>query len=246
MITITSQPTSQVVHLGLTASFIVAADHSNVLANLFFQWYKNDKVMQGETNNILTLTNVAVEDSDVYSCVVSDDLDTDMVKTDYAALASSLLDYIELNMKIKMLGMTITGGYNFDWKTVNQPDEALGDFPRAVIASPQENCIDEMIGQDTQSYANNVLFLVQVKGSQAWNSNANFMIRSNLRLALDDLKRLFGQDTSINGTCEVVMYRGSQVININQNDIQRPSHMNTSWTVRYAQDRLEPLVVSSS
>jgi hypothetical protein len=142
--------------------------------------------------------------------------------------------------------MKKTDSYNFNWKTINQPDEALGDFPRAIIHHAAENCIDEMTGQDAQSYTNNVVFVIQVKGSQGWNDNANFMIRSNLRLALDDLKKLFGQDTSINGTCEAVMYRSSQVIPINQNDIQRPSHMNTNWMVRYAQDRIDPLAVSSS
>jgi hypothetical protein len=246
MITISTQPQSQIVRLGGNASLTVTASHSDPLANLYYQWYKNDKVIQNENAYVINISGVEQSDSDVYSCVISSDVDTSTIKTAYAAVASSILDYIELNIKIMILGMTKSGGYNFDWRTVNQPDEALGGFPRAVIVSPGENCIDLLTGQDAQSYANDVLFGIQIKGQQDWNDNANFMIRSSLRLALDDLKRLFGNNTSINGTCEVAMYKSSQVININQNDIQRPSHLNTSWLVRYTQDRLDPLTVSSS
>jgi hypothetical protein len=246
MITINQQPQSLVLHLGSPATFTIVATHSNPMANLLYQWYKNDQLIQGATTNTLVFPAFNSTDQEVYSCVVSDDTDTDTVCSDYAALAASLLDYIELKIKIAILGMSKVKGYNWDWKTVNQPDEAIGDFPRAVILSPAEACIDEIAGQDAQSYSNDVLFVVMIKGSQEWSANANFTIRSNLRTALDDLKQLFGRDTSIGGSCEVVMYRSSQVIAANMNDIQRPSHMNTQWRVRYAQDRLTPLTVSSS
>lgn len=246
MITINQQPVSQIVKLGQNASFSVSASHSDPLANLAYQWYKNDKVIQGQTSDTLAFAGIVQENSEVYSCVISDDMDTDTVKTVYAVLASSLIDSIELNIKIMILGMTRAGGFNSDWQTVNQPDEAIGAFPRAVIISPLETCVDTLSGQDAQSYTNDILFGIQVKVQQDWTDNAQFMIRSSLRLALDDLKKMFGNNTSINGTCEVVMYKNSQVININQNDIQRPSHLNTSWLVRYAQDRLDPMVVSSS
>jgi hypothetical protein len=142
--------------------------------------------------------------------------------------------------------MTVAGGYNWDWQTVNQPDEAIGDFPRALIASPAETCKDDPNGPNSQTYTNEVLFVVDVKGSQAWSANANFTIRSNLRTALDDLKMLFGNNSSINDSCFEIMYRSSQIIAINQNDIQRPGYMRTQWLCRYGQDRLIPMQVASS
>jgi hypothetical protein len=144
--------------------------------------------------------------------------------------------------------MTVAGGFNFDWKTVNQENEAIGDFPRALIDSPATTNLDTTSGDNSQSYSNQALFVIRVKGSQAWSENANFTIRSNLRLARDDLLKLFGPngDSSVNGSCDEILYRSDQVIALNQNDLQRPGYLKIQFLALFSQDRSNPLMYTGS
>jgi hypothetical protein len=247
-LSITTQPTSVLAAVGSAATFTVVAAHTTGTANILYQWMKNGTPIQGQNASTLIFSSITPDDSEVYSCEIHDDVDDTILNTVLVVLASSILDNIELNIKIKILGMTVTGGYNFDWKTVNQENEAIGDFPRALIDSPAETNLDPTNGDNSQAYSNDVLFIIRVKGSQQWSSNANFTIRSNLRLAMDDLKKLFGPngDSSVNGSCDEIMYRSHQVIALNQNEIQRPGYLRSQWLAKYSQDRATPLQYTSS
>jgi hypothetical protein len=244
---IITQPVSQLVATGQPVTFFVTAVHSDVTATISYQWLKNGIEMPGRTSSSFLLSTTTTDDSEVYNCKIWNDKDNTVLYSSLAVLAASILDYIELNIKVAILGMTITGGYNWDWVTVNQTDEAVGQgYPRALIASPAETCKDDPNGPNAQAYTNDVLFVIMVRGSQAWTPNSDFAIRSNLRTAIEDLKKLFGVNSSVNGSCEEIMYRSHQVMALKQNDIQRPAYLVSQWLVRYTQDRLNPLQYASS
>jgi hypothetical protein len=72
---ITSQPRSQTVNLGNTATFTVAANgtvSTNATVPLSYQWLFNGGTIGGATTNIYIITNVQPPDAGSYSVVVSD------------------------------------------------------------------------------------------------------------------------------------------------------------------------------
>lgn len=247
-LSITAQPSSLLTAIGTAATFSVVAAHTTGGTTIYYQWLKDGVEIQGQTSSSLVFSAVTPEDSNVYSCRVYDSADDTILTSSLVVLASSILDNIELQMKVLILGMTKAGGFNFDWQTVNQPDEANGDFPRALIDSPAETNLDPTDGPNSQAYSNDVLFVLRVKGNQAWSNNSNFTIRSNLRLAMDDLKKLFGPngDSSVNGSCDEILYRSHQIMALNQNDIQRPGYLRSQWICKYSQDRSDPLQYAGS
>jgi hypothetical protein len=246
-LSITAQPVSQLIAIGQPTSFSVVAAYTGGPATIYYQWNKENTPVQGQNTATLSFSAITSDDSGVYTCTIYNSADSTVLTTNPVVLASSILDNIELQMKIAILGMTKVGGYNWDWQVVNQPDEATGPgYPRVNMESPAESNIDGTNTPNAQAYTNEVVFVLWVKGNQAWSSNANFTIRSNLRSALDDLKRLFGNNSSVNNSCEEILYRSSQVVALNLNDVQRPSNMRVQFLVRYCQDRLNPLIRAGS
>jgi hypothetical protein len=248
VITINNQPLSALIAIGSAASFSVFASSSSITDILIYQWLKDGKEITGATASTFTIASVISEDSNVYSCVVTSTEGGNSLTSNRVVLSSSIIDNIELQMKVLMLGMTNAGGYNFNWSSVNEEDQAIGDYPRALMESPIENCIDDPVGGSQTSYTNEVLFIVWVTGLQFIDSNPNpnFTIRSNLRLAEDDLKRLFGINYQLNGSADNIMFRGAQIFKGDNNDVQKPATMKTQWRVSYSQDRISPRLYAGS
>lgn len=245
---IDTQPQSVLAAIGASASFTVTA-HASDSSAISYQWLKDGAAISGATSSTYTIAIVAPEDSNVYSCLVSCTVGSNIAMTSRVVLASSLIDNIELQMKILMLGMAKTCGYNFDWKSVNQEDQARETgYPRALIESPQETNLDDTNGAAAEMYTNEVTFIIWIIGLQLIDSipNPNFTIRSYLRLAEDDLKKLFGTNLHVNGTCDVIMFRGALIVKGDKNDVQKPATLRTQWLVRYSQDRQLPREYASS
>ena len=148
--------------------------------------------------------------------------------------------------------MTVVGGYNFDWSIVNEEDEAIGDFPRAIIdprdvLADKETCVDTLAGIGSRDYTNEVLFTILVSGElPAFNNNPSFAIRSVLRKALDDLKKLFGTVNQLGGYCDNILYSASQIEPVTTNDVMSAAQLRTIWKVVYSQDRINPTQYASS
>ena len=259
-LSITSQPVSQLVALGSATSFSVVATHTDPTAVIYYQWNKYLTPIQGSVSASLSFPAVTCDptgnDCDIYNCTIRNSIDDTVLVTNWVALACSILDNVELNMKIRILGITKATGYNFDWKVVNEPDEAaVPGYPRVVIESPAETNTDSPNTPNCQAYTNYVLFTMYAKGDQAWSNCSNFTIRSLLRMIMDDLKRCFGpkpdargivMGDSVNDSCDMILYRSHQILNQDQNDIQRPSKIKIQWLVKYCQDRAEPLQRASA
>ena len=163
-----------------------------------------------------------------------------------------ILDTAEAKLETLISGMKIADGYNYDWSVVNEEDEAIGTFPRAIIdprdeLADREVCQDTLAGIGSRDYTNEVIFTILVAGElPAFDNNPAFAIRSTLRKALDDLKKLFGIHNQLDGACDNVLYASSQIEPIRTNDILGAAQLRTRWKIVYSQDRQTPTQYASS
>ena len=185
--------------------------------------------------------------------IYSTDPDTGYVESKPIVLKPpTILDRIEIQMVALVMGIRKSDGYNFDWGMVNEQDESIGAFPRCVV-DPSDSIADKESNQDTLAgvgsldYTNEVIFTLLVKGElPSFETNPLFAVRSILRQAQDDLKRLFGIHLNLDGECDNIMYSGSQIESLVRNDVQRPAQLRTFWKVVYSQDRTDPTKYASS
>jgi hypothetical protein len=250
IITIDTQPESVFALVGESATFVVAA-HQDQAATLNYQWYQNNVAIAGATSDTYTFT-VTTDSGGLYSVLITCSIGVNTATSKPAALASSILDNIELQITIAILSMTVSGGYNYDWKTANELQLAYGGYPRFVILSPKETNLDDPNGPNAQAYTNSVLFVIDAMCEQvATTQNPVFTIRSNLRLALDDIKKLFGYECSkdgncFNNSCFEVLYRSADIIATERNNIQVPAFIRIQAVAKYMQDRLIPTQTAGS
>jgi hypothetical protein len=156
-------------------------------------------------------------------------------------MSDTTLSKIERGMADAIEGMTQGDGYNFDWGSVNQPDEALQVFPSAEITLEEEKCLDDEGGVWADAYEIESSFVIRVRASIANETERPaYEINTELNLALSDLKKLFGTNYHVSDSCDLIMYTGCQRVADARNDIFRPSHMDVRFTVRYTQDRQTP------
>ena len=153
-----------------------------------------------------------------------------------------ILTQIEIKMKSLVEGMLQSNSYNYNWGTVNERDVANSKFPSAIITlNPDEINLDDDNGVWAQAYNNKANFLITVQGElTVEEDNPVFAINEILTRALDDLKKLFGTNNSIDGLADKIMYESSTRIEKKNGDIMLPSILETQWGVWYTQDRQFP------
>ena len=164
----------------------------------------------------------------------------------------SILDNVELAMATLIPGMNVAAGYNYNWKTCNEEDLVVGDFPRTVI-NPTDSLADKITNLDTKAglgsldYTQEVLFTLLSIGELNFPSNnPDFAIRSVCRHMLDDLLMLFGRNYTVNNSCDGIMFVASQIEIVKRNDIQRPGCLRSIWRVWFSCDRSNPSVRAGS
>jgi hypothetical protein len=157
---------------------------------------------------------------------------------------ADLLDLIEAKLKELIEGMTIAGGYNYDWGTVNSTDEANADYPLCnIIQGDEENVDDDAGGASTQSYDNIAFYdLVCKSQNQSTLPDPNFSIHSEFNKMSHDIKKLFGTQPNcqLEGLAENVEYLGKTPKFHRSGDIFRAGDITIRIRVKYSQDRLEP------
>lgn len=141
---------------------------------------------------------------------------------------------------VKMIEGITPGLYTYNW-VVNETDLAKDQFPRANIFLDYENNLDDPEGPDSDMYFQEAFFRIEIiaRAEQEYD-NPRWEIQKDLNLALDDLKRLFGRDYTVNGTADFIMYRGMRIEYFRNNDIFIPAKLITSWRITYEQDRQSP------
>lgn len=148
-----------------------------------------------------------------------------------------------------ILSMTTVGGYNFDWKIVNNRNLALypQSFPRAEIYNPAEDCLDTVAGLGSMDYTNAETWEIRVFGKLTTSStNPLFDIQDLEDSMLDDLKMLFGINQSISDTCDSFLYKGYKRDIEKSVDQFTPRALKTFWRSVYSQDRKTPTQFAGS
>jgi len=153
--------------------------------------------------------------------------------------ATPILSRIEAAMLALIEGMTIAGGYYYDWGDCNERDMAIKDaYPNAEIYLSDEENDDDINGDHSNAYENRATFEIRVHGKlSAIQDNPEFSINAEHNKALDDLKKLFGTNYTVSDTCNTILYRGSRREKANHGDVLVPTILITTWEISYAQDR---------
>lgn len=157
-----------------------------------------------------------------------------------------ILTKIENGMESLILSMRTSGGYYFDWYTVNQNDVVKQTSPSAEIILTSEQCTDTDNSVWAGGYNQHAIYTIRVRYvMENKTENPTYAVDRYLNRCLYDLKKLFGNTPSVEGTCCVIMYTGMDRIRNNNNDVIRPKYMDTYWLVRYIQDRRDPSRISN-
>lgn len=161
--------------------------------------------------------------------------------------AEPILTQIESNM-YTLISELSPDDYHFDWQSVNEWDVAKQNFPSALIYLIDEECQDfDRNALGTRDYYQECTFEIHVIAELTTETdNPVFEINAELNKALDDLKKCFGINWTINGTADTIMYAGSRRERRQTGDIMLPSKLITKWQVVYEQDRKYPSMVAGA
>jgi len=162
-----------------------------------------------------------------------------------------ILDRAESDIIELIPDMTIANGFNFDWSDrVNIADIAKNDVFPALVKfewDPEEINNDDEEGVDAQTYINEVEFMMECVGKLSTNpTNPRNAIRSTLNKMRDDIVALFGQNHSLKEFSGIltIMYSRARRITPGSGDIKKSMRLQVWFTLRYMQDRLNPLLVA--
>lgn len=162
-----------------------------------------------------------------------------------------ILTTAEEEMRSLIDGMT-SDSYNYDWAVTNEEDLARikcgQQTAKAVIYWDGEENTDSEDGVCANAYANLVNYRIRVT---TWldDSEPEFprqAKRYRLRLALDDLKALFGEYYHLESEQLFIMYAGCEAPEVRQQGDILVGEMDTFWRVRYYQDRETPTQVAGA
>jgi len=162
-----------------------------------------------------------------------------------------ILDRAESDIIELIPDMTIANGFNFDWSDrVNIADIAKNDVFPALVKfewDPEEINNDDEEGVDAQTYINEVIFMMECVGKLSTNpTNPRNAIRSTLNKMRDDMVGLFGQNHSLKPFSGIltIMYDRARRVTPGSGDIKKSMRLQVWFTLRYMQDRLNPLLVA--
>jgi hypothetical protein len=162
------------------------------------------------------------------------------------ATTKPVLTKIEEGIESYILTIRRSTDYYFDWYTVNETDVASQTFPSAEIFIDSEECQDEEDGVWAGGYNQHVYLTIRVRMETAnEETNPTYDINKELNKALDDLKRMFGNQYTVSDSCDTMMYKGMIRVLDRSNNILRASYMDTQWFIKYTQDRKNPTSYSN-
>ena len=120
-----------------------------------------------------------------------------------------ILTNIETQIAVLIDGMTVVGGFNFDWGISNEDDLAIKNkYPNAEIFVVAEEGDDEDEMNHAEAYGITATVEIHVTSKlTSADKNPKFTINAKHNLALDDLKKLFGGNQHLNNTANVILYR---------------------------------------
>jgi len=199
-----------------------------------------------DTYIIVTIPAGSIGTGDVVVTAADSSFDTLTDGFSYVADSTSpILSRIEASIASLIEGIQVVDGYNYDWGTSNQQDKALQDADTvAEIRLSTEENVDDDGGSDAGSYLNQAFFDIRVQTTMdTLEATPIFDVNDYHNKVVDDLKKVFGINYSLEDNCNSIMYRGITERVVTENgDLFTPGHITTRWRVDYAQDRENPEV----
>lgn len=160
-----------------------------------------------------------------------------------------IITNIETNIKALIEGMTIAGGYNYDWGTINNIDETKQDvYPTAIVQLFQIQNIDEASGA-SGTISNRATFEIIIKARLTSEENIPLIaIHEEEQKAFEDLLRLFGNNYSlcVDGSPACHYIKFDEVLERERHEtgnMFRPSDFITRWEIFYSQLSTNPSVL---
>ncbi len=161
-------------------------------------------------------------------------------------MPTPVLTLIRSEIKTMISGMTTAGGYNFTWAAVNPSffsasnisSQAASIF--ALVEDNEEKNLDSFGAVNGGMYTNDVEFIISAFPRPTPPAGVPFIdvVDEAIDLAVEDLKKLFGNKPCLNGKAFNSLYSGSRKIFTNKEDI--PCFVEFRLAVRYRQDRRDP------
>jgi len=141
--------------------------------------------------------------------------------------------------------MRKVNGYNFDWGVVNPSffsmSNAAQDAPIvALVEDNEEKNLDSLGAVNGGMYANDVEFIISAFPRPTPPADTPFIdvCDDAIDLAVEDLKKLFGNKPCLNGKAFNSLYSGSKKVFTMKEDV--PCFVEFRLSVRYRQDRRDP------
>jgi len=172
---------------------------------------------------------------------------TDIIGYTYIAdsAATPILTQAINKMRTLIASMSTSNGYFFDWGTTNTDDIARMTFPASYIdIDPEEENLDEREGMHTQAYLNRAVVRVRSWYRQPSSSNPSYDIDDYMVKMSDDLKKIFGINSNLDGIVSHIQYLGSVPVEDDGGDSLIPKYLESRYAITYYQDRYVPTITA--
>jgi hypothetical protein len=161
-------------------------------------------------------------------------------------MAAPVLTQIRNEIKAMISAMTTAGGYRFTWAAVNPSFFSAANLPAqsatifALVEDNEETNFDSFGAVNGGMYGNDVEFIISAFPRPNPPAGVPFIdvCDEAIDLAVEDLKKLFGNKPCINGKAFNSLYSGSRKVFTHKEDI--PCFVEFRLVVRYRQDRRDP------
>jgi len=156
---------------------------------------------------------------------------------------SVLLDTFITRIELLVSQMTVTGGYNSIWYALPSKgqvnDKNLQTLPCGQAIVNSETSLDDE--NFANAYACEAEIIIRVREDQGIKEDPIRDIRTAFYSCLEDLKKLFGKDTTLNDLgVQHFDYVGYDFVETDGKDYFTPKYMDVKFRMVYFQDRLDP------
>lgn len=154
-----------------------------------------------------------------------------------------MLNNIDTALRDRILSLSISGGYNYDWQSVNNEDFNLVEFfPLVNIYQLDEASINSASYPDMNSLRNQLIVELHCYNRLPQeSSNSVFDIDRELNYMLHDIKKMIGNYPTLNGAVEYVSYiRSTRQSSGKQDDLLLPKKLVVTIAISYSQDSMNP------
>jgi hypothetical protein len=209
-------------------------------------WTNFGSAISAATVKITGLT--ASSDYNFKVTAINDTGSTDSnIEAKTTGASMDLVTAMAARMAVDIEAMSTANGYRSTWGTCNIKDAAKKTtHPNAEIYFAKEENLDERSSGVANAFTNELPCEIHVFCELSTiGDNPEFEMNAEYNKALEDLKRCFTEDNSLNGLCHSVVYRGCDREKTPNGDTVIFGKLITRWGIVYAQDRATPSLAAN-